>query len=114
MLMLIGPTMIAMFIFMKESNHPTILAKKAARLRKELGRDDLRSQLQPDLPPREILIRAMIRPIKVGYRAACQVECALRIKASLQITDHRPCCTVCKHNLWNLMYDRHQLLSVGD
>ncbi|KAJ4369036.1 hypothetical protein N0V83_006118 [Neocucurbitaria cava] len=64
MIMATGPLNILMFIFMRESNHPTILAKKTARLRKELGRDDLRSQLEMKLPPRQVLARSLVRPIK--------------------------------------------------
>lgn len=59
------PLNILMFLFMQESNHPTILEKKTRRLRKELNRDDLRSQLEMELPPREVLARSLVRPIKV-------------------------------------------------
>ncbi|KAH7392747.1 putative MFS multidrug transporter [Pyrenochaeta sp. MPI-SDFR-AT-0127] len=64
MLMATGPLNILMFFFMRESNHPTILEKKVARLRKELGRDDLRSQLEMQLPPGQVLTRSLVRPIK--------------------------------------------------
>lgn len=60
-----GPLNIAMFMFMKESNHPTILERKTKRLKKELGRDDLHSHLEMRLPPREVLARSIVRPIKV-------------------------------------------------
>ena len=62
-----GPLNIAMFFFMKESNHPTILEKKTRRLRKELGRDDLHSHLEMQLPPREVFARSIVRPIKVCF-----------------------------------------------
>ena len=60
------PLNILMFIFMRESNHPTILEKKTQRLRIELGRDDLHSQLEMRMPPRQVLTRSLIRPIKVN------------------------------------------------
>lgn len=60
------PINILMFIFMKESNHPTILEKKTRHLRKELGRNDLRSQLEMKLPPRQVLTRSLVRPMKVS------------------------------------------------
>lgn len=61
-----GPTNILMMFFMRESNHPTILANKTKRLKKELGRDDLHSQLEMRLPPREVLARSIVRPVKVS------------------------------------------------
>ncbi|KAF2792782.1 MFS multidrug transporter [Melanomma pulvis-pyrius CBS 109.77] len=64
-----GPLNIAMFMFMKESNHPTILEKKTKRLKKELGRDDLHSHLEMRLPPREVLARSIVRPIKFLFRS---------------------------------------------
>lgn len=60
-----GPCNILMVFLMKESNHPTVLAKKTNRLKKELGRDDLHSQLETRLPPREVLARSIVRPVKV-------------------------------------------------
>lgn len=72
MVMATIPLNILMFFFMQESNHPTILEKKAARLRKELGRDDLHSQLEMKLPPRQVLARSLVRPIKVSQ---CSPDC---------------------------------------
>jgi hypothetical protein len=59
------PLNISMFFFMRESNHPTILEKKTRRLKQEFGRDDLHSQLEIKLPPRQILTHALVRPMKV-------------------------------------------------
>lgn len=61
-----GPLNVAMLLFMNESNHPTILMKKTERLKKELGREDLHSHLEMRLPPREVLVRSIVRPIKVS------------------------------------------------
>jgi hypothetical protein len=61
-----GPLNVAMILFMRESNHPTILERKTRRLKKELSRPDLRSQLEMQLPPREVLARSIVRPIKVS------------------------------------------------
>ncbi|KAF2749116.1 putative MFS multidrug transporter [Sporormia fimetaria CBS 119925] len=63
------PVNILMFFLMDESNHPTILQRKTKRLRKELGRDDLRSQLESPLPPREILARSIVRPMKFLFQS---------------------------------------------
>jgi MFS family permease len=60
------PLNIAMFVFMKESNHPTILERKTRRLKKDLGREDLHSYLEMRLPPREVLARSIVRPVKVS------------------------------------------------
>ncbi|KAF2257018.1 putative MFS multidrug transporter [Trematosphaeria pertusa] len=64
-----GPLNIFMILFMQESNHPTILEKKTKRLRKQLGRDDLHSHLEMRLPPREVLARSIVRPIKFLFRS---------------------------------------------
>ncbi|KAF2708406.1 MFS general substrate transporter [Pleomassaria siparia CBS 279.74] len=64
-----GPLNIAMFVFMQESNHPTILKRKTRRLKKELGRNDLHSHLEMRLPPREVLARSIARPVKFLFRS---------------------------------------------
>lgn len=69
-----GPLNIVMILFMQESNHSTILEKKTRRLKEELGRDDLHSQLEMRLPPREVLARSIVRPVKVGC-FQCSIEC---------------------------------------
>ncbi|KAF1943451.1 membrane transporter [Clathrospora elynae] len=56
---------IVLLIVGRETNHPTILARKAAALRKETGNENLRSKLSSPLPPREIFIRAIVRPMKM-------------------------------------------------
>lgn len=66
MLVATVPLNVLMFFFMRESNHSTILEKKTRRLRRELGRNDLRSKLELQLPPRQVLIRSLVRPIKVS------------------------------------------------
>ena len=63
-----GPLNIAMILFMQESNHPTILEKKTKRLKNELRRHDLHSHLEMRLPPREVLARSIVRPVKVNER----------------------------------------------
>ncbi|KAJ4297846.1 hypothetical protein N0V90_005742 [Kalmusia sp. IMI 367209] len=64
-----GPLNVVMFFFMKESNHPTILERKTRRLKKELGREDLHSHLEMRLPPRQVLARSIVRPVKFLSRS---------------------------------------------
>jgi len=52
-------------IVMRESYAPVILARKAARLRKETGNEALRSKLDTGLTPKELLVRSLIRPSKM-------------------------------------------------
>lgn len=52
--------------FMKESNAVLLLERKVKRLRKELGRSDLHSPLQPHMSTLELLHRSLLRPLKVG------------------------------------------------
>lgn len=56
---------ILLFIFSDETYHPTILEKKAARLRKESGNSSLRSKLALNIPPTEIFRRSVVRPMKM-------------------------------------------------
>lgn len=64
-----GPLNIIMIFFMHESNHPTILERKTKRLKKELGRPNLHSQLEMRLPPRQVLARSIVRPVKFLFRS---------------------------------------------
>lgn len=64
-----GPLNIIMIFFMQESNHPTILKKKTERLKKQLQREELNSQLEMHLPPRQILARSIVRPAKFLFRS---------------------------------------------
>jgi multidrug resistance protein len=62
-----GTFSILFFVLGRETYHPTLLARKTARLRKETGNEDLRSKLDSGLPPREIFIRAIVRPMKMLF-----------------------------------------------
>jgi multidrug resistance protein len=101
MVMATGPLNILMFIFMRESNHPTILEKKARRLRKELGRDDLRSHLEMKLPPRQVLARSLVRPIKVSCVKADSDMTKLTAQVHLQVPDYSSSGSICEHSLRN-------------
>jgi MFS family permease len=50
---------------MRETYAPVILARKAARLRKETGNQDLRSKLDSGISPKELFRRSIIRPTKM-------------------------------------------------
>jgi hypothetical protein len=69
-----GSTTFAMTFFMNESYAPVLLARKAKKLRKQTGRDDLQSVLKLDLSPRDLLITSMIRPIKVCLSMYCPIS----------------------------------------
>lgn len=51
----------------RETYAPILLERKAAALRKETGNQDIRSKLAKDIPPREIFIRAISRPLKMLF-----------------------------------------------
>ncbi|PVI00283.1 MFS general substrate transporter [Periconia macrospinosa] len=53
------------FFVGSESYHPTILANKAKRLRKQTGNPNLRSKLALQIPPREVFTRSIVRPMKM-------------------------------------------------
>lgn len=58
-------TLITLFMF--ESYAPAILEKKTKRLRKGLGREDLRSKLTLQITKGQLIRRSLIRPIKVRF-----------------------------------------------
>lgn len=60
-----GGIAIMAFVFMKETYAPTLLERKARRLRKETGNMNLRSKLDNGLSPRQLFIRAIVRPTKL-------------------------------------------------
>ncbi|TVY14273.1 Efflux pump radE [Lachnellula arida] len=63
--MLSGFCTILCFFFMRETYAPTILSRKAARLRKETGNLELRSKLDIGLSTKDFFIRSIIRPAKM-------------------------------------------------
>lgn len=60
-----GVMTVATFLTMRESYAPTVLQKKVQRLRKETGNENLRSKLDKGLSPKEIFLRAIVRPLKM-------------------------------------------------
>jgi multidrug resistance protein len=62
-----GAFSLLLFVFGRETYHPTILARKTARLRKETGNMNLRSKLDSGLPPKEIFVRSIVRPMKMLF-----------------------------------------------
>jgi MFS family permease len=53
------------FFLMRETYGPVLLERKAARLRKESGNNDLRSKLNPGLTKKAYFARAIVRPSKM-------------------------------------------------
>lgn len=58
---------IVLLVVGRETYHLTLLAKKAARLRKETGNKNFRSKLAKDIPTKEIFIQAIGRPMKMLF-----------------------------------------------
>jgi hypothetical protein len=54
-------------IFLKETYAPTILERKAARLRKLTGNPNLRSKLDSGLTPRDLFLYSIVRPTKMLF-----------------------------------------------
>ncbi|EDU45324.1 AraJ Arabinose efflux permease [Pyrenophora tritici-repentis] len=63
--MFAGVSAVVFFFVGEETYHPIILARKTEALRKETGNMNLRSKLASDLPPKEIIARAIVRPMKM-------------------------------------------------
>jgi multidrug resistance protein len=51
----------------RETYAPILLEKKAAKLRKETGNQNIKSKLAQQIPPREIFVRAISRPMKMLF-----------------------------------------------
>jgi len=60
-----GMLSVAMFVFGKETYSVKILEKKAARLREETGNPNLRSALTASGTPKELFLKAIVRPMKM-------------------------------------------------
>ena len=57
------------FFLLQETYAPVILARKAAKLRKDTGNPNLRSKLDTGLMHKELLRRSVVRPIKLITRS---------------------------------------------
>ncbi|KAF2836019.1 MFS general substrate transporter [Patellaria atrata CBS 101060] len=64
-----GALSIAMLFVMKETYSVTLLERKAAKLRKETGNPLIRSKLDLQLTPRELLLRTIVRPTKMLFKS---------------------------------------------
>jgi hypothetical protein len=62
-----GAFSILLFAISRETYPPTLLAKKAARLRKETGNPNLRSKMDLNIPPAEVFKRSIVRPMKMLF-----------------------------------------------
>jgi MFS family permease len=65
--------------FMNECYAPEILKRKTKRLRKELGREDLKSKLTLDISKSAYIKRSLHRPIKLLTRSPVVVLFALYV-----------------------------------
>jgi MFS family permease len=62
-----GVLAVSSFIFMRETYEPVLLARRAARLRKQTNNPNLRSKLQSTKPPKEYFKQSIIRPTKMLF-----------------------------------------------
>ncbi|USW57823.1 Putative MFS transporter superfamily [Septoria linicola] len=58
---------VAAFFVMRETYAPTPLEREAAKLRKETGNQDIRSKLDNGLTPKQLFLRAIVRPTKMLF-----------------------------------------------
>lgn len=63
----VGVNLIVALIFMRETYGPTILNRKVKRLQKETGNMALRSKLDLGLTPKQLWLRAIVRPTKLLF-----------------------------------------------
>jgi MFS family permease len=71
---------------MHETDHVTILKAKAARLRKETGNSKLRAAGDKQTPIKQLLLRALIRPIKLAVLSPIVFLVSLYIAFNFGVT----------------------------
>jgi multidrug resistance protein len=77
------------FFTLKESYAPVILERKAARLRKETGNQELRSALAGNAAsPAEKIKAAIVRPIKLLFLAPIVTSMALYVAVTCESPEH--------------------------
>ncbi|KAJ0116690.1 hypothetical protein J7T55_009840 [Diaporthe amygdali] len=65
--MVVGVVTIFTFVVLRETYPVVLLERKAARLRKQTGNSNYRSKLAPDITPRELFKRSIMRPTKMLF-----------------------------------------------
>ncbi|KAI3390836.1 hypothetical protein diail_8554 [Diaporthe ilicicola] len=61
----VGVVSLFAFAVLRETYPVVLLERKAAKLRKQTGNPNYRSKLAPDIPPRELFKRSIMRPSKM-------------------------------------------------
>jgi len=61
----LGLTTASMVLWMHESYAPEVLKRKCDKLKKEMGRDDLKPRMNLNMPIRQLLLTSLVRPTKV-------------------------------------------------
>lgn len=62
-----GVAMVASMVVLRESNAAVLLKRKTKRLQKETGNMNLRSKMDLGLTPKQLFIRATVRPVKLLF-----------------------------------------------
>ena len=74
-----GAVSVVATFFFRECYGPTLLQRKTNRLRKELGREDLRSKLALEITGKELLKLSLVRPMKLLTRSPIAFLTALYV-----------------------------------
>lgn len=78
-----GTAALAGVVVLRETNPAVLLKWKTNRLRKETGKHHFRSRLDMGLPPKEIFIRAVVRPSKLLFLSPiCGLACCKIMSSS--------------------------------
>lgn len=72
-----GFVSVILFIFGRETYHPTLLQRRVDRLREKTGNTELRSSLDSGLSPVEKIKRGIVRPLKLLVMSPIGIACAL-------------------------------------
>ncbi|KAJ5297824.1 hypothetical protein PENANT_c012G07147 [Penicillium antarcticum] len=70
-------TAIVGFIFLRETYAPTLLERKASRLRKETGNPDIQAATKSPLPLQQLIFLAIMRPMKLLCTSPVSIAMAL-------------------------------------
>lgn len=70
-------TAIVGFIFLRETYAPTLLERKASRLRKETGNPDIQAASKSPLPLQQLIFLAIMRPMRLLCTSPVSIVMAL-------------------------------------
>ena len=101
-----GPVFVVWFFFLPETSASNILLRRAARLRRISGNEQIRSQTEIDrkgITFKHMVVDAVIKPIEISVKdpAVVRIPKPFKMNVTLTLSDVHECLH-CSH-LWDLL-----------